>query len=215
MIPMRKIIFNSLLIIGLSLTLFMVAKLLSVSHGEVYGQPDLYPFGRGNATPEVRQEVLGQLSLFQEGYEARDTSNLDPFMDRLVSRKNILILGTMPNEIYAGFAEAAELVQSDWLNWGDVQLLVEQSNISGGDSVVWVTAIGKVEFDLSGWLVLPLRFSGIMTREEQVWKFQQIQFQFDLDTSWILGALVILSVMLLASLIRFVLLLIKQGKKDP
>ncbi len=52
-------------------------------------------------------------------------------------QENILILGTMPGEIYSGYVEAADLVSSDWLYWGDVQMLVESSNISASDSVAW------------------------------------------------------------------------------
>lgn len=155
-------------------------------------------------------EIMEQLELFQQGYAARDTSGLASFMDRLISRQQILILGTMPNEIYSGFEEAADLVQSDWLSWGDVKLLVEQSNISGSDSVVWVSTIGTVEFDLSRLMVLPLRFSGVMVREGQDWKFQQLQFQFDLDSSWILGAIFLLSLLLLATIIRFVFVVVSN-----
>ena len=43
----------------------------------------------------------------------------------------------MPGEIYSGYVEAADLVSSDWLYWGDVQMLVESSNISASDSVAW------------------------------------------------------------------------------
>ncbi len=207
---MWKIALHILLIVGLVLSLFMVRKILSVTHQEIYEQPDLHPFGQGNAPREVQMEIMEQLELFQQGYAARDTSGLASFMDRLISRQQILILGTMPNEIYSGFEEAADLVQSDWLSWGDVKLLVEQSNISGSDSVVWVSTIGTVEFDLSRLLVLPLRFSGVMVREGQDWKFQQLQFQFDLDSSWILGAIFLLSLLLLATIIRFVFVVVSN-----
>ena len=202
-----------LLILGLTLALFMITKILSITHQESYARPDLSPFGQGNATGEVRMEILEQLDLFQQGYAARDTSGLASFMDRLISRQHILILGTMPNEIYSGFEEAAELVQSDWLSWGDVKLLMEQSNISGSDSVAWVSTIGTVEFDLSRLLVLPLRFSGIMVREGRDWKFQQLQFQFDLDNSFILGAIFLLSLLILSSIARFVYVLARRGHR--
>jgi len=104
-------------------------------------------------------------------------------MDRLFSRSNILVLVTMPGEIFNGFTEASDRVSSDWLYWGDVTLLVESSNISAVDSVAWFSMIGNLEFDLSRFLDLPLRVTGLMVKQEQAWKFQQLQFQFDLDTS--------------------------------
>ncbi len=147
--------------------------------------------------------------MFQDGFTARDTSVIGSYMDQLFSRENVLILGAMPNEIYSGFTEATDLVQSDWLYWGDVRFLMDQSHISVRDSVAWVATIGKVQFDMSRFLVLPLRFSGVLVKEQQTWKFQQAQFQFDLDFSWILAALVLLSLMLIASIIRLVYVIIK------
>ena len=207
---MWRIIIHILVITGLSLALFTMTKILSITHEEYYTVPDLYIFNKGNASPEIRKQILDKLQLFQDGYEARDTSNLDSYMDQLFSRENILILGTMPNEIYSGYLEAADLVSSDWLYWGDVKLLVEQSNISAMDSVVWVSTIGQVEFDLSRWLVLPLRLTGVMVNEGQDWKFQQLQFQFDLDLSWILGAILIISLLILASIVRLVFVIIRK-----
>ena len=211
---MWRILIHILVIIGLSLALFTMTKILSIPHVEYYTVPDLHLYNKGNASPEIRQQILDKLQLFQEGYEARDTSNLESYMDKLFSRENILILGTMPNEIYSGYSEAADLVSSDWLYWGDVKLLVEQSNISAMDSVAWVSTIGKVEFDLSRWLVLPLRFTGVMVNEGQDWKFQQVQFQLDLDSSWILGAILIISLLILASIIRLVFLIIRKQMQE-
>ncbi len=123
---MWRIILNVLGIIGLVLALFVVTKMLSVTHEDYYGNRDHYLYDVGNAAPEVRKEIEDQLELFQDGYTARDTSVIDSYMDQLFSKENVLILGTMPNEIYSGFAEATDLVQSDWLYWGDVRFLMEQ-----------------------------------------------------------------------------------------
>ena len=210
---MLRIIINALVIVGLALALFMVTRIIAVPHEEYYAVPDLYPFEEGNATPEVRQEILDQMQFFQTGYDARDTSNLEAYMDQLFSKENILILGTMPNEIFSGYPAATELVRTDWLYWGDVRFLIENSNISAADSVAWVSTIGNVEFDLSRFLVLPLRFSGVLVKEDQVWKFQQAQFQFDLNSIWILGAILFLSIMLLASIVRLLFVVLKRSSK--
>ena len=151
-----KILLNILVILGLGLALFLSTRTFQMTHPKYHDDPSLSLYERGNASEEVRQEILVQLEYFNEGYLLRDTSIMDVYMDRLFARENILILGTMPGEIYSGYVEAADLVSSDWLYWGDVNLLVESSNISGGDSIAWFSMIGNVEFDMSSMLDLPL-----------------------------------------------------------
>lgn len=73
-----------------------------IPHQEYQEDPSLYLYEQGNASPEVRAEILNQLEYFKEGYKQRDTSILESYMDALFSKENILILGTMPAEIYSG-----------------------------------------------------------------------------------------------------------------
>jgi len=211
-----KIFLNALVVAGFALALLLTTKTFVIPHQEYQDDPNLFLYDRGNASPEVRGEILNQLKLFQDGYEKRDTTILESYMEQLFSKENILILGTMPGEIYSGYAEAADLLQSDWLYWGDVHMLVESSNISALDSVAWFSMIGHVEFDLSRWLDLPLRISGVMVRKEQAWTFQQLQFQFDLNTSWVLYVTFLLSLLLMLSILRLVFVIIsilmKRGK---
>ena len=124
-------------------------------------------------------------------------------MDDLFSQENILILGTMPNEIYSGYDESTDLVRSDWLEWGDVRLLVQNANISTQGNVAWISTIGFVEFDLSRFLLLPLRFSGVLVQEDFGWKFQQVQFEFDLDSSFTVMAILLLWILFGLSVLRF------------
>ena len=201
-------IFNSFLILsGLGLTLFITTKTFKIPHEAFYNNQAAYVFTRGNADPEVRNQIEQKLRQFQEGYEARDTSVLYYFMDDLFSQENILILGTMPNEIYSGYDEASDLVRSDWLQWGDVRLLVQNANISTQGNVAWISTVGLVEFDLSRFQVLPLRFSGVLVQEDFGWKFQQVQFQFDLDSSFTVMAILLLWILFLLSVLRFINLL--------
>ncbi len=132
-----KIFLNVLLAVGLALALFIVTLTFEIPHQEYQDDPSMFLYDQGNAPAAVRAEIMEQLELFQEGYDQRDTSILDSYMEQLFSQENILILGTMPGEIYSGYVEAADLVSSDWLYWGDVQMLVESSNISASDSVAW------------------------------------------------------------------------------
>lgn len=202
-----KILNSFLILLGLGLSLFIITKTFKIPHKAFYNHPDVYVFSKGNADSEVRKQIEHKLRQFQEGYQARDTSVLAFFMDDLFSQENILILGTMPNEIYSGYYEATDLVRTDWLYWGDVRLLIHNANISTHGNVAWISTIGFVEFDLSRFLVLPLRFSGVMVQKDFGWKFQQVQFEFDLDSSFTAMAILLLWIMFGLSLLRFFWLL--------
>ena len=204
---MMKILNSFLILFGLGLTLFITTKTFKIPHKTFFNNPDAYVFSEGNADPEVRKQIEQKLRQFQEGYKARDTSVLAFFMDDLFSQENILILGTMPNEIYSGYDEATDLVRSDWLQWGDVRLMVQNANISTQGNVAWISTIGFVEFDLSRFLVLPLRFSGVLVLEDFGWKFQQAQFQFDLDSSFTVMAILLLWLLFGLSILRLFYLL--------
>ena len=208
-----KIFLNVLVVVGFALALFITTKTFEIPHQEYQDDPSRFLYDQGNASPALRAEIMDQLILFQEGYEKRDTSILESYMEQLFSRENMLILGTMPGEIYSGYMEAADLVSSDWLYWGDVHMLVESSNISASDSVAWFSMIGHVEFDMSSMLDLPLRVSGVMVIEDMGWKFQQLQFQFDLNIKWVLYVTILLAILLLASLIRLVFVIIRSSRK--
>jgi hypothetical protein len=154
---------------------------------------------------EIRDSIMTQLLNFEKGYLERDVEKLEEYCSRLISKDDILILGTMPQEIYRGYEGAADLIESDWLYWGDVYYLMDQANISVEEGVAWISTIGFVEFDMSRFLVLPLRYSAVMVKEDANWKFQQMQFQFDLDNLKVLMTLILL---LLSSAIFFVYILV-------
>ncbi len=176
---------------NLSLTLFNVLllyvllALLSHPDNSYFVGHKEYRFGKGNASDTVRAEILHQLVQFQDGYTKRDTSILHTFVSNLVSADSILILGTMPREIRITSNQATQLIEDDWRSWGDCRFLMENANISASGATAWFTTIGTVRMDGIG-LLLPLRLSGVMVKESETWKFQQMQFQFDLDLSWLL-----------------------------
>ena len=208
-----KILLNTLVVIGFGLALFLTVLTFKMTNPEYHEDPGLFIYDQGNALPEDRAAILEQLDLFKTGYTNRDTSILESYMDQLFSSENILILGTMPGEIFSGYIEAADLVSSDWLYWGDVHMQPGGANISVQDSVAWFSMIGNVEFDMSSLLNLPLRISGVMVMGEQDWKFEQLQFQFDLDTRWVLYVIMILSLLLLLSFIRLVIVIVSTLRR--
>ena len=194
------------------LTLSLVAFIIlwgtfTNPHQGYYDGDLMYPFGEGNAPVEIRDSIITQLNYFEKGYLERDVEKLEEYCRRLISKENILILGTMPQEIYSGYEEAADLIGSDWLQWGDVYFLMDQSSISVENDVAWVSTIGYVEFDMSRFLVLPLRYSAVMVKEDVAWKFHQMQFQFDLDLIKVLMTIIVLLLSSLGFLIRSLVLL--------
>jgi hypothetical protein len=199
-----KILNTVLVLVGLGLTLLVATRSFKIPHKAYYDNQDSFVFTKGNASPELRHEIEQKLLQFQKGYEARDTSVLDYYMNDLFSQENILILGTMPLEIFSDYDGAFEVIRADWLQWGDVRLLIGNANISSHGEVAWISTIGFVETDLSRFLILPLRFTGVLVREDFGWKFQQAQYQFDLDNSFTVLAILLLWVLFLVGTIRLV-----------
>jgi hypothetical protein len=94
----------------------------------------------------------------------------------------------------------------------DCRFNVDSANISTIGDMAWFSTKGYVKFDLTKLLVIPLRLTGIMVKEDQVWKFQQQQFQFDIDFSFTLLATVILAVWILVSLVTLVIVSVRVIK---
>ena len=72
-----------------------------------------------------------------------------------------------------------------------------------------ISTIGFVEFDLSRFLVLPLRLTGVAVNEDGIWRFHQLQYQFDLDLSF---NLLLVFVMLALSASSIVVLIIQVAR---
>ena len=193
--------------------LFLVTRTYKKADERNYGASSAAVFSKGNATDSTRKAVLMQLHKFQDGYTKRNTRQVEPFMESLYSKDNILILGTMPGEIFSGYKSATGLVKSDWESWGDCRFAMDSANISSNGNVAWISTRGYVKFDLSSLLVIPLRLTGVMIKEEGTWKFQKQQFQFDIDFSFSMLAVVLLFAWLVISVITLIVLTTKSLKK--
>jgi len=205
-----KVILKILLrIVLLFIVLFLVTRMFKRADEDRILSPATAAFSEGNTPDSIRQQIIGQLNKFQEGYVNRDTSQVDAFMESLYARENVLILGTSPGEVFRGYDRAKHLVRSDWESWGDCRFAIDSANISSEGDIAWFATKGYVEFDLTKLLVLPLRLTGVMVKEDQVWKFRQQQFQFDIDFSFTLLAILILSVWILVSLVTLVNVIIR------
>jgi hypothetical protein len=192
--------------------IYLVTRIYKKADERNYGAASAAVFSKGNSPDSIRTEVLVQLHKFQNGYSKRDTSQVNAFMNSLYSKDNILILGTMPGEIFTGFKSATGLVKSDWESWGDCRFAMDSANISSTGNVAWISASGYVKFDISRMLVIPLRLTAVMAREDGTWKFRQQQFQFDVDFSFSMLATVLLFIWLVVSVVTLIVMIIKSRK---
>jgi hypothetical protein len=96
---------------------------------------------RGSAPEEVQVEVRKVLEGFQEGYSKRDVSLLDKFMEEMfVKDEDLLIVGTGHDELCLGYDEVKELVEGDWLYWGNVRIFTENAMVSSNGAGAWIAA---------------------------------------------------------------------------
>jgi hypothetical protein len=98
-----------------------------------------------DSVAEVRQ-VLQQ---FQDGYSKRDVANLDAFMKLFVPGEEAELIGIgasarNENEWFQGSERIREIVESDWLYWGDVKLEVENAKITVKGDVAWLSTVGAI-----------------------------------------------------------------------
>jgi len=207
---MKEIYQIILRIVFLFILLFLVIQIFKKADEKTILSPSKAVYSKGNSPDSIRMEIIEQLRLFQNGYSKRDTNYIKLYMQSLYSEDNILILGTMPGEVYHGFENATRLVKTDWESWGNCRFEIDSANISSSGNTAWFSTKGYVEFDLSRLLVIPLRLTGVMVKEDQKWKFQQQQFQFDIDFTFSLLATLLIAAWILISFITLSIKTIKQ-----
>ncbi|WP_119068213.1 nuclear transport factor 2 family protein [Aggregatilinea lenta] len=89
--------------------------------------------------------VRAVLQRFQDGYTRRDPGALDAFLAALfVPDDELLVIGTGAGEWCYGREEVRTLIESDWLQWGDVELDVRGAVINVLGDVAWVATQGAV-----------------------------------------------------------------------
>ena len=211
---MKTIVQILLRILFLFILLFLVTRVFKKADKIIVLSPAKAFYSKGNSPDSIRMEIIEQLRKFQDGYTKRDPKNINTFMQSLYSKDNILILGTMPDEVYSGYEKATQLVKTDWESWGDCKFEIDSANISSLGNTAWFSTKGYVEFDLSSLLVIPLRLTGIMVKEDQEWMFQQQQFQFDIDFSFSLIATLIISAWILLCIITLSIKTVKLVRKS-
>jgi len=210
-----KIIMQLLYVVFALSMLYTLTRTLEDPHEDFLPSQDSYIFSKGNALDSIRTKIIDQLNMFQDGYTKRDTTLIKSFMQQLFAEENALILGVMPNEIFIGQKGVKRLLFGDWNKgrWGDCTFLIENTNISSYGDVAWISTIGDVKLDISSYLVLPLRLTGIMVKENGFWKFQQLQFQFNLDFTYVLVTIIFMIIWVAISIIMGIVVIIRFWKK--
>lgn len=95
------------------------------------------------------EQVRATLQAFQDGYTARDASQLDAFMTLFVQDESIEMIGIGAaerggNEWFQGPAQVRDIVEGDWKYWGDVLLDVDGAKITFAGEVAWLSTQGQV-----------------------------------------------------------------------
>ncbi len=99
------------------------------------------------------QAVRDTLQRFQDGYERRDTSQLENFRALFIPEDDLEIIGTGAietgdDEWCLGLDAACDLIENDWEGWGDLALDVADARIHVMGDVAWLATTGTVTMDL-------------------------------------------------------------------
>lgn len=99
------------------------------------------------------QAVRDTLKTFQEGYERRDTNEVENFSALFISEDDLELIGTGAiepgdDEWCLGLDAARDLVKNDWEGWGDLVLDVADARIHVQGDVAWLATTGTVTMDL-------------------------------------------------------------------
>lgn len=97
----------------------------------------------------IQNDVRFALQKFQGGYIARDINKLDEFMQLFAQDDSIEMIGVgaskrAANEWFEGLTHIREIVENDWLYWGDVKFDVDGAKITMNGDVAWLSTTGTV-----------------------------------------------------------------------
>jgi hypothetical protein len=95
------------------------------------------------------EAVRAVLQCFQDGYRARDVTQLDACMALFAPDEDIELIGVgaarrAANEWFVGPAAIRDIVEGDWIYWGNVELDVSGAQIHVRGEVAWLSTTGAV-----------------------------------------------------------------------
>jgi len=146
-------------------------------------------YATGNSTQEDRRAITNTLTVLQQGYSERNVSKVDYYLNKTIDTTAIVILGTNPDEVFIGKEGAHRLFYGDWAYWGDVKLNLEKAHISRLNNTAYIALTGTVKIDI--WKIsFPLRITGVMVNQNSKWLINKLQFQYDLNTNYIIFGMI-------------------------
>lgn len=174
-------------------------------------KPGAVNYPSGQASSAEIQSISATISKLQQAYQLRDVSKIDDCINNTIDSTSIFILGTSPTEIFRGKQGASNLLWGDWKYWGDVRFDLNRLFVDTiGQNMAYVVFPGTVKIDIWG-MTFPLQVSGVMLNNDGRWVFTKMQFQYALNTNYIvfakiaaigtLFALVLLCIILLVRLV--------------
>jgi hypothetical protein len=100
-------------------------------------------------TTETQSNIRAALQKFQDGYLVRDVARLDNFMQLFAPNDEIEMIDIgaakrAATEWFEGHSRIREIIENDWLYWGDVKLDVEGAKITVRGDVAWLSTTGTV-----------------------------------------------------------------------
>ncbi len=102
---------------------------------------------------QTLNDVRAVLQQFQDGYTRRETLQLDEFMKIFASGWNVEMIGTGAltpgdDEWAVNLPAVRNLIESDWIYWGDVKLDIEGARVLVHGETAWITTRGTVTRNL-------------------------------------------------------------------
>jgi hypothetical protein len=143
----------------------------------------------GNASQEIRKEIINALHISKDGRPVSDPAKIDSFLAKNFSKDDILILGTSSEEIACGFEQAKRFKHGDIHFLKNVNFGVENAYISSSNNVAWISIVGYFKTIIDS-LILPLRHSAILIKYDETWKIHKTQTDWFYDTNLLLSKIV-------------------------
>ena len=120
-------------------------------------------------------EVREVLSNFQNGYDNRDTSKIDEFLQMFSD--DIRYIGIASHEFFSGKESVRKLTVWDWIKWFDLKIPVDEIDIRTDKDVAWFEVIGESGPWRDG-KTYEIRMVGSLIKNKDKWLFKQICFSY-------------------------------------
>jgi ketosteroid isomerase-like protein len=120
-------------------------------------------------------EIREVFSNFQAGYDNRDTSKIDEFLQMFSD--DIKYIGIASHEFFSGKESVRKLTVWDWEKWFDLKIPVDEVDIRIASNVAWFEVIGESGPWRDG-KTYEIRMVGSLIKHKDDWLFKQICFSY-------------------------------------